>query len=146
MSSGSPEGGRLSNKSAIVTGAGRGIGRAVAERFAREGANVVLAEIDASVAQAAAEELSAAGAVVVAEAVDVAEPDEVQDLIVRTVNRFGRLDVLVNNAAIAAFPFKANLSDLPLSSWHAMMKKNLDSVLLASQAAARTMMSTAADL
>jgi NAD(P)-dependent dehydrogenase (short-subunit alcohol dehydrogenase family) len=141
MISGSPDGGRLLGKSAIVTGAGRGIGKAVAERFAREGARVVIAEIDEAVGQAAAEELNAAGALVIAEKVDVAEPEGVEGLISRTVSRFGKLDVLVNNAAIPSFPFKANLSELPLSSWHTMMKKNLDSVLLASQAAARPMIS-----
>lgn len=143
MSSGSPDRGRLSGRTAIVTGAGRGIGKAIAARFAQEGANVVIAEIDGPAGSAAAEELTAAGVVAVAEEIDVAEPDQVQALVNHVVSRFGRLDVLVNNAAIAAFPYKANLSELPLISWHVMMRKNLDSVLLASQAAARAMMATA---
>ena len=141
MSSGSPDP-RLSGKSVIVTGGGRGIGKAIAERFAREGARVVIAEIDGPVGLAAARELDPEGAVIVAEQVDVSEPEQVQRLVSRTVDRLGKLDVIVNNAAIASFPFAANLSELPFSFWRTMMSKNLDSVLLASQAAARAMRDT----
>ncbi len=143
MSCGSPDGsGRLSGKSAIVTGGGRGIGKAIAERFAREGAMVLIAEIDGSVGRETAAELSSLGLPVAAAEVDVAEPEQVQALFARAAAEFGKLDVLINNAAIASFPFKANLSELPLVSWHTMMKKNLDSVLLASQAAAQAMIRT----
>jgi len=141
MSYGSPEReGRLRGRSAIVTGGGRGIGKAVVERFAHEGAKVMIAEIDAAVGQETAGQLCTLGMQVEAAEVDVAEPEQVQALVARTLDRFGQLDVMVNNAAIAAFPFKTNLSVLPLSSWHTVMKKNLDSVLLASQAAAAPMM------
>jgi NAD(P)-dependent dehydrogenase (short-subunit alcohol dehydrogenase family) len=142
MSYGLPDGqGRLHGKSAIVTGGGRGIGKAITERFALEGARVMIAEIDAPVGQQAAEELGALGLQVATAAVDVAEPEQIHALVSRTVQQFGKLDVLVNNAAIASFPFKANLSVLPLSSWHTMMKKNLDSVMLTSQAASQAMIS-----
>jgi NAD(P)-dependent dehydrogenase (short-subunit alcohol dehydrogenase family) len=141
MSSGLPEAfGRLAGKTAIVTGGGRGIGKAVVERFAREGANVMIAEIERSVGDQTAAELSTEGRVVVAAQVDVAEEDQVESLMSHAVKTFGKVDILINNAAIAAFPFQANLSELPLSSWHAMMKNNLDSVLLASRSAARAMM------
>ena len=140
MSYGSPDAhGRLHGKAAIVTGGGRGIGKAVVERFAREGAQVMIAEIDAEPGQETAEQLCAQGMQVMAVRADVAEPDQIRDLLAKTVDRFGKLDVLVNNAAIASFPYKANLSELPLSSWHTMMKKNLDSVMLTSQAASRAM-------
>lgn len=143
MSSGLPNtSGRLAGKAAIVTGGGRGIGRAVAERFAREGANVMIAEIEGSVGDQTAAELSNEGRTVIAAEVDVAEPHQVESLMAHAVKTFGKVDVLINNAAIAAFPFHANVWELPLLSWHAMMKNNLDSVLLTSKSAASAMMQT----
>lgn len=130
---------RLDGKVAIVTGGGRGIGKAIAGRFAHEGARVMIAELDADVGQQAAEELTRAGKTASFRRTDVSEPDHVQPLLRETVNEFGGLDILINNAAIASFPFRANLRDLPLDSWRTMMKANLESVFLMSQAAAKAM-------
>jgi 3-oxoacyl-[acyl-carrier protein] reductase len=130
---------RLKEKIAIVTGAGRGIGKAIAARFAQEGAKVMIAEIDPDVGQEAEAEIVQSGAVAKSCAADVSEPEQIRGLVRQTVEAFGGVDILVNNAAIASFPFRANLSELPFESWRTMMKANLDGVMLMSQAAAMEM-------
>lgn len=127
---------RLAGKIALVTGAGRGIGKAIANRFAQEGAKVMIAEIDPEVGGQVANEIIQSGGMAKFSATDVSEPGQIRLLVRQTVEAFGGLDILVNNAAIASFPFRANLSELPLESWRTMMKANLDSVMLMSQAAA----------
>jgi NAD(P)-dependent dehydrogenase (short-subunit alcohol dehydrogenase family) len=89
---------RLNSKTAFVTGAGRGIGRAIVRKLAAEGAAVVLAEIDAASGEAACAELSATGAKAVFLRTDITREEDVQRAVEQTVNAFGRLDILVNNA------------------------------------------------
>jgi len=89
---------RLDGKVSIVTGSGQGIGRGIALVYAREGAHVVVAELKEHRAQRTADEITAAGGSALALAVDVARRDQVESMIAATVARFGRLDVLVNNA------------------------------------------------
>ncbi len=98
---------RLQGKVAIVTGAGRGIGRAIACRFAGEGASVAIGEIDADVGQQAADQLAQSGASVRFYRTDVSEPDQIRSLARQTVQQFGGLDILINNAAIPAPTWKA---------------------------------------
>jgi NAD(P)-dependent dehydrogenase (short-subunit alcohol dehydrogenase family) len=91
---------RLKNRVAIVTGAARGIGRATAELFAREGARLVLTDIDGATLEEVCGQLSAAGADVVAVSGDVSVPEDARRMVQAAVDRHGRLDVLVANAGI----------------------------------------------
>src|SRR5438105_311749 len=121
---------------AIVTGAGRGIGRAIALKLARDGASVVVAELDASAAASVAAEIEVAGGAALALAADVTRRADVDRAVRETIGRFGRLDILVNNAGIGAV---APLLDTDEATWDALMSVNAKSVLLCSQAAARQM-------
>lgn len=127
---------RLHDKVALITGAGRGIGRDIAHRFAQEGARVVIADIDEVSARAVAAELVAKGAEAVAIQTDVAEPASVDTTIAQTLARFGRLDVLVNNAGIGS---NQPVLEMSLTEWERNLRVNLTGTFLCAQAAARVM-------
>ena len=92
---------RLKNKTAIITGAANGIGAEIARTYAREGANVLLADLDLAKAQTVAQEITAqGGARAVAVQCDVAKKEEVQKAVDACVERFGTVDIIVNNAGI----------------------------------------------
>ena len=126
----------LDDQAAIVTGAGRGIGRAIALRLARESAGVTVADLDLPSAQGVAGEIAAAGGQAFVIQVDVTSKDDMERMVSETVARFGRLDILVNNAGVAAV---ASLLDTNEATWDLMMNVNAKGVLLASQAAASQM-------
>ena len=126
----------LDGQVAIVTGAGRGIGRATALRLAREGASVTVADIDEANAKGVAEEIESAAGTAHAVTVDVTDKADSERMVSETVDRFGRLDILVNNAGIAVI---ASLMDTDEAAWDALMNVNAKGVLLCSQAAARQM-------
>lgn len=88
----------LQNKVAIVTGGGRGIGGATARRFAKEGAQVLIAEADADAANANAERIRQAGGVAIGAKFDVSKEEDVRNMVERAVAEWGRLDLVVNNA------------------------------------------------
>ncbi|MDQ6674528.1 MAG: SDR family NAD(P)-dependent oxidoreductase [Chloroflexota bacterium] len=128
--------GRLAGQVAVVTGAGKGIGRAIASAFAAEGARVVLADIDAEAASAAAATLSSSGGSALAVPTDVTSPGAQDALFARVAEVFERLDVLVNNAGVFHV---APLLDFPLEAWRRVFAVNVDGALLATQRAARVM-------
>lgn len=124
--------GSLEAKVAIVTGGGSGIGRATALRFAAEGAAVVVADISADAAAAVAAEISAAGGRAAARTVDVAVASQVDALVEEAVARFGRIDVLMNNAAS---PHGAPIAATTDADWRRVMSVTLDGVFYGMRAA-----------
>src|SRR5881227_750900 len=127
---------RLQDRVAIVTGAGHGIGKAYARRLAEEGAKVVIAEIDGAAAEAVAAELSRGGHEALGFRTDVADRASADEMARRTVERFGRIDVLVNNAAIfATVPMsRAPFDQIDPQEWDRMMAVNLRGTWLACRA------------
>ncbi|MEO6245040.1 MAG: glucose 1-dehydrogenase [Opitutaceae bacterium] len=93
--------GRLENLVAIVTGGGSGFGEAMCHTFAREGARLVVADLNAESAARVAAALTAAGHTAIAQRVDVAKTADMRDLVAATLARFGQLDIMVNNAGIS---------------------------------------------
>ena len=91
---------RLSGKTAIVTGAGSGMGKAIATMYAKEGANVLLADINEERVEQARAEIEELGGSAIAMKVNVAERSEVEAMIDKAIAEFGQLDILVNNAGI----------------------------------------------
>ncbi len=102
---------RLENKVAFITGAGRGIGRAIAHKMAHEGATVALAEIDFDSAQSAAEELLKQDCQALAIQTDITREADVQTAVSRAIERFGRVDILVNNAGKNFYYDAATMSE-----------------------------------
>ena len=128
---------RLHNKVAIVTGAATGIGQAIAVRFAREGAAVVVDYVGKPDApNPTEEEIKSFGGSTIAVEADVSKPDQVQNLIDATVKAFGRVDLVVNNAGIEK---KSAFVAYPLEDLQKILGVNLIGPFLVSQSAARQM-------
>ena len=127
---------QLSGSVAIVTGAGSGIGRAIAIGLAGEGASMVVADIDGDRALAVTAELEESGAQALAVAVDVAQSEQVDAMISVAVDHFGRLDILINNAGRAARGFVSEMAD---QAWDSVIGVNLRGTFLCSRAAVRYM-------
>lgn len=117
---------RMTGKIVAITGAGRGIGRAAAELFAREGATVVLLEISAVDGAAAATAIAATGGSAHFIPTDVSDPASVAAAFGTIGSRFGRLDVLYNNASIYLGASDAAISDLAWETWRKVLAVNLD--------------------
>ncbi|MFK0018362.1 SDR family NAD(P)-dependent oxidoreductase [Streptomyces sp. NPDC090798] len=128
---------RFSGKTALVTGAGSGIGRTTALAFAAEGAQVVVAGRTAASLDETVALIEARGGKALAVTADVSRSDEVHALVEAAVDRFGSLDVAVNNAAV--FHGGTPLADLPEADWHAELDINVTGVFLALQAEIRQM-------
>jgi len=128
---------RLEGKIALITGGGRGIGRAIAERFVGEGAVIALSDIDDAGVTATAAELSNGGAVVKPFAMNVADEESVAAAVGRIIETFGRIDVLVNNAGITRDMLMIRMKKL---DWDAVINVNLTGSFLVSRAVVKHMM------
>jgi len=125
---------KLDNKIAIVTGARRGIGRAIALALAKEGANIVVSDISQEECQKVVTEIEGLGRRGLAIKCDVTSMAEVEDMVRRTVAEFGRVDILVNNAGIITFkPFL----ELTEKDWDTTINVNLKGQFLCAQAVAK---------
>ena len=128
--------GRLAGSVAIITGAAQGIGRAVALRFALEGAQVVVADVQEDKAERVAAEARAIDSKGTAVKTDVSDPESVKAVVSRTMEEFGRVDVLVNNAAIFAAIEMKPFEEIGLEEWNRLMAVNLGGSFLCCQAVA----------
>jgi NAD(P)-dependent dehydrogenase (short-subunit alcohol dehydrogenase family) len=123
---------RLDGKVAIVTGGGSGIGEACAITMAARGAAVLVADLDADAAGRVADGIEGEGGRSAAQRTDVADPEAVDAMVAAAVERFGRLDIGVNNAGIGG-P-NAPTGDYPLDGWRTVMSVNLDGVFYCTRA------------
>jgi len=130
----------LAHKVILITGAASGIGRAMAELMAREGARLVLGDIQAQAGESLLQQLTAAGHEAVFQFCDVSQPEHAQALVDLAVRQYGRLDVACNNAGISGA--HAALADLSVEQWRQVQSINLDGVFYGLKAQIQAMCKT----
>jgi NAD(P)-dependent dehydrogenase (short-subunit alcohol dehydrogenase family) len=126
----------LAGKVALVTGAGRSIGQAIADTLAANGAQVVYADIDVPAAAGAAAQSPGA----LARRMDVTNEAEVEAVIGEVVRQCGRLDILVNNAGVNTLAHRVNIDQFPTAEWERILRVDLTGLFFASRAAAKPML------
>ncbi|MBN9617955.1 MAG: short-chain dehydrogenase [Acidobacteriales bacterium 59-55] len=126
----------LEGKFALVTGAARGIGQAIADMLTANGARVAYADIDVATVQQTAANKPGALAV----AMDISNESSVQSAMAEIHKQFGRLDILVNNAGVNTAKHRVNIDQFPLEEWERILKIDLTGTFLVSQAASRIML------
>jgi len=127
---------KLQGKSAIVTGAASGIGKAIAETLAREGAAVAVADLNADAANKVAAEIEAAGGLAMGVAMDVTNEDAVESATAAVAERFGGVDILISNAGIQIV---APIHEYSFADWKRMQAIHLDGAFLTTRAALKHM-------
>ena len=131
---------KLKDKVAIVAGAGRGLGREMALAFAEEGANLVLAARTQSEIEAVAQEVRALGRKALAVPTDVSVEGQVNQMVKKAVDEFGRIDILVNNAGGPFGTHGIPIRDLSLADWQRVLDINVTGIFLCSRAVLKYMM------
>lgn len=129
---------RLKGMAALVTGGGRGIGKAIALAFAAEGASVAVVARSSSQIEAVRDEIGARGGEAIALQADLASEEQIVRMVGETVRRFGRIDILVNNGGMIG-PI-APVSEMALEEWNETLRVNLTGAMLCSREAAKQMM------
>jgi NAD(P)-dependent dehydrogenase (short-subunit alcohol dehydrogenase family) len=129
----------LSGKSAIITGAATGIGRATALAFARAGAQLTLTDVRAEELERTAAEVRAAGAVVATVTADLARPDDCAAVVEAALRAAGRLDVLFNNAGVGTMVVGGTVETIDLDRWDLALDVNVRAIYLVSRAAVPAM-------
>jgi len=124
----------VAGKVVIVTGGGTGIGKVYSQRLAEAGAKVVLADIAAKEADALAEQIRAGGGEAISVPTDVSDPEKVQAMVDKTIETWGRVDGLINNASMMSNLPRGNWFDIPVEQWDAVMAVNLRGIFLCCRA------------
>jgi 3-oxoacyl-[acyl-carrier protein] reductase len=127
------------NRVVVITGAGQGIGRAFARAFAENGASVVVADINADAAERVAAGIEAAGGKALPVAADVSDEASTLAMARAATDSFGRIDILINNAAIFSTLTLTQFDDIPVSDWDRMFAVNAKGVFLCARAVAPSM-------
>ncbi len=128
---------RLDGKRALITGAGSGIGEAIARLFAQQGAHVIVADLQAEAAERVATSIVDLGGGASALALDVADETQVRAGFDRVANQYGRLDILVNNAGVSHV---GNILETSLEEWERVLRVNAGGVFLCAREAVRAML------
>jgi 3-oxoacyl-[acyl-carrier protein] reductase len=125
----------FTGRSVIITGGGKGLGKVYAEEFAKAGAHVVAADIDIKAAEAVAASLNDAGLTALGLGVDVASEDSTKAMAHAALDRFGKIDVLINNASLMSVLPRRSWLEIPVDEWDRVMAVNLRGMFLCCRAA-----------
>ncbi|MED4834182.1 SDR family oxidoreductase [Priestia megaterium] len=126
----------LTGKTAIITGGGRGLGEQMAEGLAEAGANIVLCSRKKEACQQVADRLATTGVKTLALACDISQPEDIKNVVHQTIEKFGRIDILINNSGAT---WDAPVEEMPLEAWQKVMNINVTGTFLMSQEAGKEM-------